>query len=1192
MKKISLFIFTLCISTIGFSQLMYPGDVSLGTPEMIFDYSADACNAENSVDAYARVFRDVNNDIQLLLSHTSAFRMVGSNFDNLSVDCANGAIFESDNDSTQGNYNYAEWLYSPYTEDGKTIHALVHQEYHGYDFSGMCNSSDPLDCWYNAISYATSSDTGKTYTQPNAPNHLVASTPYTYDPNFANRQGAFGPSNIIKHPTDGYYYAMFYTEEYQDQQGGTCLMRTNNLSDPTSWRFWNGTDFSLTNSDPYNAPAPIPGLNTFTTVSGGKQLAGLSYSTYFDMFILVGPSKKWVASLGGYVEGFYYMLSDDLLEWSAPKLMYPINLINTGVTPNLSLEYGMYPSLIDHADTSRNFEYVGQTAYLYYTKWNNSVNTGDPNRDLMRVEVTFSKNMVDGFVVTGTGNKVDGNPGDGVCETETVSGLCSFYAAIEESNNRLPRYRDSVIDITFATVNKNINLNTNGITISAINYPVNINGNTHSSGVVNTNDISNGTNAVPGISFDFNTNVGITVNGNNSNITGLNLHNYNGPGLTILGENNTVSGNFIGTDVTGATNQSAATGGTGISIRGSHNTVGGVNNADINLVAGGVRIEDSTITNTTVTNNLLGTNAAGTAKLDEIAAGIESYGSDGNFTNNIVSGNQTGGVKLYTGSGNTVSGNTIGLSADLTTIIGNGGAGITLSNSTNNSISNNYINGNSSEEAGIWIDNAHNNTIVANTIGTGATGNENLGNLGSGIILFGNAQNNNIGGTTENEQNIIAFNDKYGLEIWSAENTQYGNNRYYANIKKAVEIGGDNFVNEEYLPSITSALFNTLDSTLTISVNAIGTGNNAYLFFYINDSCDISGYGEGSRVLGKQLFNYQNSSATIVTATFNILPTDVGKPVTVLMTDVQNPTEFSTCQTIEIPNASFTSSINNINSSMPVNSGEQTNVYLINTGSSEVNNLTYATSQNWNEITLNNTNIPVGDSVLIEVALASTGLASGTYYDTLTIIASNAINHVEIPIELHVQGGPTIFVDAPDTMYYDIALNNAFNDFVWVKNTGDATLNYNSGNALNSTWINITGNKTGSISAGDSVKIDFQINTPQLNLGENIGMFWISSNDPNNQVQEIFVNVNVFDPTSINEVLQETIKVYPNPFNDLINISASNGHWEVYAIDGKLVDTGVLTKAKPIDTQQWPTGNYVLKINTEHSSRHIKLVKY
>ena len=47
----------------------------------------------------------------------------------------------------------------------------------------------------------------------------------------------------------------------------------------------------------------------------------------------------------------------------------------------------LYPSVVDHANTTINFEKAGRTAYLYYTRFND----GGLDRDLIRAPLTFTR---------------------------------------------------------------------------------------------------------------------------------------------------------------------------------------------------------------------------------------------------------------------------------------------------------------------------------------------------------------------------------------------------------------------------------------------------------------------------------------------------------------------------------------------------------------------------------------------------------------------------------------------------------------------------------------------------------------------------------------------------------------------------------------------------------------------------------
>ncbi len=74
-----------------------------------------------------------------------------------------------------------------------------------------CPSGEYMECWYNAVTFAKSTDGGATYTHATAPGHLVACAPYEYEPD-SGAWGLFGPSNIVYNPKDGYFYAMSHME--------------------------------------------------------------------------------------------------------------------------------------------------------------------------------------------------------------------------------------------------------------------------------------------------------------------------------------------------------------------------------------------------------------------------------------------------------------------------------------------------------------------------------------------------------------------------------------------------------------------------------------------------------------------------------------------------------------------------------------------------------------------------------------------------------------------------------------------------------------------------------------------------------------------------------------------------------------------------------------------------------------------
>ena len=145
------------------------------------------------------------------------------------------------------------------------MYALLHNEYQGYRHPGRCPSGEYFKCWYNAVTLATSRDGGRTFTHAPAPRHLVANVPYRYVPD-EGPVGVFSPSNIVRNPDDGHYYALVTTQGYKAQREGNCLMRTADLSDPRAWRAWDGSAFSVRFANPYRTRG-APRQHVCATVS-------------------------------------------------------------------------------------------------------------------------------------------------------------------------------------------------------------------------------------------------------------------------------------------------------------------------------------------------------------------------------------------------------------------------------------------------------------------------------------------------------------------------------------------------------------------------------------------------------------------------------------------------------------------------------------------------------------------------------------------------------------------------------------------------------------------------------------------------------------------------------------------------------------------------------------------------------------
>lgn len=360
-----------------------PGVIIAGDWETVFDWTTDRCEDDTIPDLSTRAYIDADDQLNLLISHTSGHRMVGVDFDNLTIDC--NAISNSTHNSDPAQFAESEWIAATYTKDGNEIFALVHNEYQGNAQLGdVCPSGEYFSCWYNTITLMKSQDGGKSFAHATAPpNHLVANFPQKYVPD-GGVFGAFSPSNIIER--DGYYYAFFKLQTYIVESQHTCLMRTADLSDPKSWRYWNGKEFAGVFANPYTQKELTQSSHTCTPI-GPNTIAqlyeGISWNTYLQKYVLVGTSSDPTKQPDRY--GFYYALSDDLINWDRRKLLLEVPLPWAAANP--AETNFLYPTLIDHSSTSRNFETTGATAHLYFTR--NNFGHSSLDRDLVRVPVRF-----------------------------------------------------------------------------------------------------------------------------------------------------------------------------------------------------------------------------------------------------------------------------------------------------------------------------------------------------------------------------------------------------------------------------------------------------------------------------------------------------------------------------------------------------------------------------------------------------------------------------------------------------------------------------------------------------------------------------------------------------------------------------------------------------------------------------------
>ena len=241
-----------------------------------------------------------------------------------------------------------------------------------------------------------------------------------------------------------------------------------------------------------------------------------------------------------------------------------------------------------------------------------------------------------------------------------------------------------------------------------------------------------------------------------------------------------VTGNFIGTDITGQLAMGNGTYGVGIngaSLIQVGGTATGMGNVIAFSGAGAAGVYLLTNNGHLATGNMIQGNFIHDNPIGVLLSGAPNNTIGGTVAGarNVISGNSGDGVEI-TGAGSTnnvVEGNYIGTNAAGSAALANGTGVLILS--THNTIggttsaTRNVISGNTSW--GIDLESSG-NLVAGNFVGTNAAGNAPLPN-GSGILI--SASGNTIGGTIAGASNVISGNTDWGVDVSAGSNLIQGN---------------------------------------------------------------------------------------------------------------------------------------------------------------------------------------------------------------------------------------------------------------------------------------------------------------------------------------------------------------------------------------------------------------------------------
>nr|WP_275974099.1 Calx-beta domain-containing protein [Argonema galeatum] len=461
--------------------------------------------------------------------------------------------------------------------------------------------------------------------------------------------------------------------------------------------------------------------------------------------------------------------------------------------------------------------------------------------------------------------------------------------------------------------------------------------------------------------------IGTDVTGNNSIANGEGVGIYFAPNVIVGGSNagdrNVISGNarrgviltgntttnsqvlgnYIGTNAAGTVDLGNAFDGVWINDA-PNNIIGGVGAGNVisgnNSGNAGVSISGANGTGNWLLGNFIGTNFNGTAAVGNSQRGVYLFspnnriGTNADGINdtqerNIISGNGNDAITLQSNN-NDIAGNYLGTDITGTIAIPNADSGVyilgannrvgTYVPGTNDAAKPNLLSGNA--QSGVTFDGntTTNNQVGGNFIGSDVTGNNPLPNNIAGVRIIGGANNNTLGGTTNQplQSNIIAFNPVGVFANANTANNSIVGNRIFSNTNLGIDLGnngitandagdGDTGANNlQNFPVLTFAEIAGSNTACAGTFNSTAN-TNFRLEFFANNVLDASGNGEGKTYIGFSNITTDASGNANFTVT-NLSLASLGNFVTATVTNLttNDTSEFSNDVIIDVPTVSIT----------------------------------------------------------------------------------------------------------------------------------------------------------------------------------------------------------------------------------------------------------------------------------------------
>jgi hypothetical protein len=346
----------------------------VGPPEVVYSWEGSRCAADDIPDESMRAFRASDGTVVAFATHYRNRLLVGPSLTRLHRECE--VVYAGNENADPSAFDDRTWIASTWSNDGRVVYALGHNEYQAERFPGKCVFKTDAECLYVSLVLLRSDDGGRTFRRLDQGHPLpVAAPPFANRQFQGRRRGYSNPTNVLY--WNGYYY-VFATESGIDQShDGTCLLRTAVLGNPAAWTYFDGSGFVSSAVNPYATAAadrtrcaPIENLKGLI-----GSIARIQGTESFVAFLGLHLNNESVGSVA-------VSYSKDLVHWSRPKAILKVPLF---WSKRCSGKYRYnYISVLDDTVGGRNFDIVGEHPYLFMTRADCSIGL---HRDLIRYQL-------------------------------------------------------------------------------------------------------------------------------------------------------------------------------------------------------------------------------------------------------------------------------------------------------------------------------------------------------------------------------------------------------------------------------------------------------------------------------------------------------------------------------------------------------------------------------------------------------------------------------------------------------------------------------------------------------------------------------------------------------------------------------------------------------------------------------------